>query len=106
MIRHTKVKIIHLATPNQFHNQDSTGGMNLKEQYGKIRFLTWIVIQDIMFFLIKKVFQCILYFKEDLRLVFNYFPLKIVNIKSRYTFEHHSSESYDDNLQTYEPREI
>ena len=45
-----KVKIIYLATPNQFHNQDPTGGMNLKEQYGKIRFLTWITIQDIMLF--------------------------------------------------------
>ena len=58
-----------------------------------------------MLFLIKKVFQCILYFREDLRLVFNYFPLKIVNIKSPYTFEHHSFESYDDRLQTDEPQE-
>jgi len=83
------------VTPNQFHNQDSTGGMNPKEQYEKIMLLTWIVIQDIMFFLINKVFQCILYFREDLRLVFNYFPLKIVNIISPYTFEQLSSESYE-----------
>ena len=98
MIRHTKVKIIHLVTPNKFHNQDSTGGMNLKEQYGNIRLPTWILIQDIMFFLIKKVFQCILYFIEDLRLVFNYFPLKIVSNNFPNVFEHLSSESNDDNF--------
>ena len=98
MIRHTKVKIIHLATPNQFHNQDSTGGMNLKEQYENIRLLTWIVIKEIMFFLINKFFQCILYFREDFRLIFYYFRLKILDIKSPYTFEKHSSNSYEDHF--------
>lgn len=39
-----------------------------------------------------------LYFREDLSLVFNYFPLKIINIKYPYTFEQHSSESYDDHF--------
>lgn len=38
------------------------------------------------------VFQCILYFREDLRVVFNLSLLKIVNIKSPYIFEHHSSD--------------
>lgn len=35
--------------------------MNLKELYEKIKLLTCIVMQDIMFFLIDKIFQCILY---------------------------------------------
>ena len=93
-------------TPNQFHNQDSTGGMNLKEQYGKIKLLTWITIQDIMFFLIKKVFQRILYFREDIRLVFNYFPLKIVNTNSPNPFKKLSFESYDDNFPINKPKII
>ena len=104
MIRHTKVKIIHLTTPNQFQNQDSTGGMNLKGQYGKIRLSTWILIQDIMFFLIKKFFQCILYFREDLRLVFNYFPLKIVSTNSLNLFEQLSSKSNDDHFPIKKPQ--
>lgn len=108
MIIHAKVKIIHLTTlaPNQFHNQHSTRGMNLKEQYGKIRLLTWFVIQDIMFFLIKKVFQCILYFREDLRLIFYYFPLKIVNINSPYPFEQLPFKSYDDHFPIEKPQTI
>ena len=49
-------------TPHQFHNQDSIGEMNLEEQYGKIKLSTWILIQDIKLFLVKKVFQYVLYF--------------------------------------------
>ena len=101
-----KVKIIHLATPNPFHNQDSTGGMNPEEQYGKIRLSTWILIQDIMFFLIKKVFKCILYFIEDLRLVFNYFRLKIVSNNSPNLFEQLSQESNDDHFPIKKPQII
>ena len=80
--------------------------MNLKEKYGNIGLLTWILIQDIMFFLIKKVFQCILYFIEDLRLVFNDFPLKIVNNNSPNLFEHLSSESNDDHFPIKKPKVI
>jgi len=80
--------------------------MNLKEQYEKIRLLTWIVIQDIMFFLINKVFQCILYFREDFRLILDYFPLKIVDIKSPYRFEQHSSNSYKDHFPIEEHQTI
>ena len=80
--------------------------MNLKEQYEKIRLLTWIVIQDIMFFLINKVFQCILHFREDFRLISDYFPLKIVDIKSPYTFEQHSSNSYEDHFPIEEHQTI
>ena len=80
--------------------------MNLKEQYGKIRLLIWITIQDIMFFLIKKNFQCILYFREYLRLVLNYFPSEIVSTNSPNPFEHLSSESYDDNFLIKKPQII
>jgi len=96
MIRHIKVKIIHLATLNQFYNKDSTGEMDLKELCEKIKLLTLIVIQDIMLFFIDKVFQCILYFREDFRLNFYYFPLKVVDTKSPYTFEQQSSKSNRD----------
>ena len=61
--------------------------MNLKELYEKISVLTWIVIQDIMFFLIDNIFQCILYFRDDFRLNFYYFPSKNVDEKSPHTFE-------------------
>lgn len=90
---HTRVKIIHLATPtpNKFQNQDSTREMNLEEHHANIRFSTWILIQDIWFFLIKNFFPCILYFSNDLRLIFDYFPLKIVNTKSPYPFQYLSS---------------
>ena len=50
-----------------------------------------------MFFLIKKVFQCILYFSNDLRLIFDYFPLNIVNTKS-HPFQQLSSKTYDDHF--------
>ena len=68
--------------------------------------LTWIVIQDIMFFLIKNFFQCILYFREYLRLIFYYFPLKIVYIYPPYPFEQLSSKSYDDNFPIEEHQTI
>lgn len=106
MIRHTMVKIIHLVTPNQFYNQDSTGEMSLKELCEKIRLLTWIVIQDIMFFLIDKVFQCILYSRDDFILKFYYFTLKNVDIKSSYTFEQRSSNSYEDHFPIEENTKI
>ena len=80
--------------------------MNLKELCEKIRILTWIVIQDIMFFLIDKVFQCILYFREDFRLIFYYFLLKNVDIKSPYTFEQHSSNYYEDHFPIEENQKI
>ena len=77
--------------------------MNLKEKYGKIRLLTLIKIQDIMFFPIKNFFQCILYFREDLRLVLNCFPLKIVNTSSPNPFEQISYETYDDHFPIKKP---
>lgn len=80
--------------------------MNLKEQYGKIRLLTWIFIQDIMLFLIRKVFQCILYFREDLRLIFYHFPLKNVNIYPPYPFKQLSPKSYDDHFSIEEHQTI
>lgn len=46
-----------------------------------------------MLFLIGKFFQRILYFRKDFRLSFYYFPLKVVDAKSPYTFEQKSSES-------------
>jgi len=70
--------------------------MNLKELYEKIRILTWIIIQDIMFFLIHKIFQCILYFRDDFRLNFYNFPLKNVDEKSPCTLEQQSSNSFED----------
>lgn len=80
--------------------------MNLKELYEKMRFLTWIVIQDIMFFLIDKFFQCILNFRDDYRLNFYYFPQKNVDIKSPYTFEQQSSNSYEDHFPIKENQKI
>lgn len=66
--------------------------MNPKELYEKIRLLTWIVIQDIMFFLIHKILQCILYFGDN----FYNFPLKNVDEKSPCTLEQQSSNSFED----------
>ena len=59
-----------------------------------------------MLFLIKKIFQCILYFREDLIFVFNYFHLKIVNTNSPNLFEKLSFESYDDNFPIKKPQII
>ena len=59
-----------------------------------------------MFFLINKVFQCILYFREDFRLIFYYFPLKSVDIKSPYTFEQNSYNSYEDHFPIEKPQTI
>ena len=59
-----------------------------------------------MFFLIKKFFQCILYFLEDLRLIFNYFPLKIVSNNSPNLFEQISYESNDDHFPIKKPQII
>ena len=80
--------------------------MNLKELCEKIRLLTWIFIQDIMFFLIDKFFQCIFHFREDFRLIFYYFPLKTVDIKSPYTFEQQSSNSCEDHFPIKENQKI
>jgi len=66
--------------------------MNLKELYEKIRLLTWIIIQDIMFFLIHKILLCILYCRDN----FYNFPLKNVDEKSPYTLERQSSNSFED----------
>jgi len=59
-----------------------------------------------MFFLIKKFFQCILYFIEDLRLVFSYFPLKFVSNNSPNLFEQLSYESNDDHFPIKKPQII
>ena len=64
---------------------------------------SWILIQDII---IKKFFQCILYFIEDLRLVFNYFPLKIVSNNSPNLFEQLSYESNADHFPINKPQII
>jgi len=47
-----------------------------------------------------------LYSREDFRLIFYYFPLKIVDIKSPYTFEKHSSNSYEDHFPIEEHQTI
>jgi len=74
--------------------------MNPKELYEMIRLLTWIIVQDIMFFLIHKILQCILYFKDDFRLDFYNFPLKIVDEKSPCTLKQQSSDSFEDHHTT------
>ena len=124
-VRHRKVEIIHLETPNQF--QDQIQGLhwrmnltskNVKGQYGKIRYSSWNFIQDIFFFVInvffsfpenvKKALQSILYLRKDHRPAFDSFPLKIVNTKYSHAFDldqDPSSESCDDRLQTDEPQE-
>ena len=47
-----------------------------------------------------------MYFIEDLRLVFNYFPLKIINNISPNLFEQLSSESNDDHFPIKKPQII
>ena len=59
-----------------------------------------------MFFLINRVFQRRLYFREDFRLIFDYFPLKIVYTKSHYTFEQQYSNSYEDHFPMQEHQTI
>lgn len=68
--------IIHLATPHNPHNKDSTGEMNPREIYEQIRLLTWTTIQKIIFFLFHNFFLCILYFKNDFKLDFHDLPFE------------------------------
>ena len=124
MIKHSKAKIIHLATLNQFrdhiqrlHWRMNLTSKNMKGQYGKIRYSNWNFIKDIMFFVINYFFsfpknfknlQSILYLRKDPRPAFDSFPLKIVNTKYSHVFDldqDPSSKSYDDRLQTDEPKE-
>jgi len=85
-----------------FHNQDSTREMNRKEMYEKIRLLTCIISQDIMFFLIHKILLCILYCRDN----FYNFPLKNVDEKSPCTLEQQSSNSIEDHHTTKENPKI
>lgn len=80
--------------------------MNSKELYEKIRLLTWIIIEDIMFFLIHKIFQCIVYFRDDFRLNYYNFPLKNVDEKSPCALEQQSSNSFEDHYTTKENQKI
>jgi len=57
---------------------------------------------------VKKALQCILYLRKDPRPAFYSFPLNIVNTKCSHAFDldqDPSFESYDDRLQTDEPKE-
>ena len=91
---------------------------NMKGKYGKIRHSSWNFIQDIMIFVInyffsfpetvKKALQSVLYSRKDPRPAFDSFPLNIVNTKYSHAFDldqDPSSKSYDDRLQTDEPKE-
>ena len=91
--------------------------INMKGQYGKIKYSSWNFIQDILFFVInyffsfpknvKKALQSILYLRKYYWPAFDSFPLKIVNTKYLHAFELDqdlSSESCDDHLQTDEPQ--
>ena len=61
--------------------------MNPREIYEQIRFLTWITIQEVMFFLFHKILLCILYFKNDFKLDFYDFPFENVVEKPPCTLE-------------------
>jgi len=85
-----------VATPHHLHNKDSTGEMNPRELYKQIRHLTWIIIQEIMFFLFHKILLCILYFKEDVISDFYEFPLENVVEKPPCTLEQQPSNVVED----------
>ena len=76
--------------------------MNPKELYEKIRLLAWIIIQDVMFFLIHKILQCILYCRDH----FYYFPLKNVDEKYPCALEQQSSISVEDHYTAKENPKI
>jgi len=125
MIKHNKVEIIQLVTPNQFRDQIQglRWRMNLtnrkmKGQYGKLKYSSWNFIQEILLFFInyffsflenvKKALQSILCSRKDPRPAFDSFPLKIVNTKHLHAFELDQDSFYeacDDHLQTDEPQE-
>jgi len=76
--------------------KDCRGEMNPKELYKQIRLLTWIIIQEIMFFLFHKILLCILYFKDDVISDFYDFPLENVVEKPPCTLEQQSSNAIED----------
>jgi len=61
--------------------------MNLTELYKQLRLLVWIIIQEVMFFLLHKILLCILYFKDELISDFYDFPLENVVERPPYTFK-------------------
>lgn len=70
--------------------------MNPKELYKQIRLLTWIIIQEIMFFLLHQILLCILYFKNDFIVDFYDFPLENVVENPPCTLEQQPSNVVED----------
>jgi len=70
--------------------------MNPRELYKQIMHLTWIIIQEIMFFLFHKILLCILYFKDDFMSDFYEFPLKNFVEKPPCTLEQQPSNAVED----------
>jgi len=66
--------------------------MNPKELYEQTRLLTWIIIQEIMFFLIHKILLRILCFRDN----FYNSPMKNVVEKPPCTLEQQSSNAVED----------
>jgi len=80
--------------------------MNPKELYKQIRLLTWIIIQEIMFFLFHKILLCILYFKENVISDFYDFPLENVVEKLPCTLEQQPSNDVEDHNKAKEEPKI
>ena len=78
--------------------------MNPKELYKQIRLFTWIIIQEIVFFLFHKIFLCILYFKDDVILDFYDFSLENVVEKPRTLEQQPSNAIEDHNTAKEEPK--
>jgi len=70
--------------------------MNPKEIYEQIRLLTWIIIQEVMFFLFHKILLCIFYFKDDFE--FDFHDLSFENVKETppFTLEQQPSNAAKD----------
>jgi len=80
--------------------------MNLKELYKQLRLLVWIIIQEVMFFLLHKILLCILYFKDELISYFYDFPLENVVERPPCTFKQLSSNAVENHHTAKEETKI
>jgi len=80
--------------------------MNPKQMYEQIRLLTWIIVQDVMFFLFHKILLCILYFKGEFRLEICDLPLENNLQKPPCIIEQQSLNAVEDHYTAKEETKI